>query len=132
MIGRAVLRQSSLDLPHQFLAPLLVGLGRLLIDQFVHVRVAITVIVQLTAAALIQVEVLVGVQREKGRLRPPGPFAGLSWRVSTLERIPPIRSTTSCRSDAPRTRNLPSVIGLWFRVRATGSSDTDAAHALPR
>jgi len=27
----------------------------------------------------------------------------------------------SCRSEAPPTRNLPSVIGLWFGARATGS-----------
>ena len=57
----AVLRQSPFDLPHQLLAPVLVGLGRLLIDQAVHLGIAVAVVIQLAAAPVIQVKVLVGV-----------------------------------------------------------------------
>src|SRR6516225_8470074 len=68
----AVLRQSSLDLPHQLLAPFLVGLDRLPINQLVDLRIAVTVIVQLTAAPVIQVQVLVGVGPTSHRTEPNG------------------------------------------------------------
>jgi hypothetical protein len=57
----AVLGQLAFDRPDQLLAPRLVGLDRLLLDQFVDLRTAITVIVQIPAAAVCQVEVLVGI-----------------------------------------------------------------------
>ena len=49
----AILCQSSFDFPHQLLTPFLVGFGRLLIDQPVHLGIAVTVVVQLAAAPVI-------------------------------------------------------------------------------
>src|SRR5215469_18197094 len=49
------------DLPHQLLAFLQVALDRLLLDQPVYLRIAVTVIIQLGTAPVAQVEVLVWV-----------------------------------------------------------------------
>src|SRR5262249_39566397 len=56
-----VLRQYPFDLPHQLLAFLQVALHRLLLDQPVYLRIAVTVIIQLGTAPVAQVEVLVWV-----------------------------------------------------------------------
>src|SRR6516225_1919409 len=56
-----ILRQYPFDLPHQLLAFLQVALDRLLLDQPVYLRIAVTVIIQLGTAPVPQVEVLVWV-----------------------------------------------------------------------
>jgi hypothetical protein len=68
----AVFRQLPFDLPDQLLAPFLASLGRLAIDQLVHLRIAVTVIVQFAAAPVIQVEVLVGIGFATHRTEPNG------------------------------------------------------------
>jgi hypothetical protein len=55
-----VLRQYPLDLPHQLLAFLQVALDRLLLDQLVYVRIAVSSVVALRTADVILVECLVG------------------------------------------------------------------------
>ena len=57
----AVLCQLPLDLPNNLPALFLIGLNRLLIDQLVDPRTAVTVIVQIPAATVEQVKVLVGI-----------------------------------------------------------------------
>src|SRR6516162_6965058 len=57
-----VLRQYPFDLPHQLLAFLRVALDRLLLDQPIYLRIAVTVIIQLGTAPVAQVEVLVWVR----------------------------------------------------------------------
>src|SRR6516165_5920586 len=56
-----IIRQYPFDLPHQLLAFLQVALDRLLLDQPVYLRIAVTVIIQLGTAPVAQVEVLVWV-----------------------------------------------------------------------
>src|SRR5215472_7851165 len=56
-----VLRQYPFDLPHQLLAFLPVALDRLLLDQPVYFRIAVTVIILLGTAPVAPVEVLVWV-----------------------------------------------------------------------
>src|SRR5437764_3347774 len=58
---RAVLLQSLVDVPDQALALLLVGFGRLLLEQLLDVAVAVASVVALRAAAVILVEHLIGV-----------------------------------------------------------------------
>src|SRR6516164_7147902 len=57
----ADLGQLAFDRPQQLLAPSLVGLDRLLLDQLVHLRVAIAVPVPAGTASVKQIEDLVGV-----------------------------------------------------------------------
>src|SRR6266404_1172846 len=57
----AVIGQLAFDRPQQLLAPSFVGLDRLLLDQLVHLRVAIAVPVQARTASGKQIENLVGV-----------------------------------------------------------------------
>src|SRR6266446_4569690 len=65
-----ILGQFALYFPHQLLALFLIGLDGLLIDQPVDLRIAVTVIVQLAAARVIQIEVLVGVWSAPHRAEP--------------------------------------------------------------
>src|SRR5215471_10708180 len=56
-----VLHQYPFDLPHQLLAFLQVALDRLLLDQPVYLRIAVTAMIQFATAPVAQVEVLVWV-----------------------------------------------------------------------
>src|SRR6516165_4097883 len=56
-----VLGQLAFDFPNQSSARLLIGLCRLLIDQLVDLRIAVAVVVQVSAAPVEQVKVLVGI-----------------------------------------------------------------------
>src|SRR5215469_2814034 len=56
-----VLGELPFDFPNQSSARLLIGLSRLLIDQLVDLRIAVAVVVQISAAPVEQVKVLVGV-----------------------------------------------------------------------
>src|SRR6516225_2715402 len=56
-----VLGQLPFDFPNQSSARLLIGLCRLLIDQLVDLRIAVAIVVQVSAAPVEQVKVLVGV-----------------------------------------------------------------------
>src|SRR5215468_12750639 len=57
----AVLCQLPFDLPNELLSLFLIGLSRLLIDQPVDLRTAMTIVVQIPAATIEQVKVLVGI-----------------------------------------------------------------------
>src|SRR5215472_7478736 len=56
-----VLCQLPFDLPNDLLSLFLIGLSRLLIDQLVDLRTAMTIVVQIPAATVKQVKVLVGI-----------------------------------------------------------------------
>src|SRR6266545_7117117 len=58
---RALLGQPPFDLPHQLLALVGIGLGRLLVDQFVDLGIAVAGIVPHRAAHEVLVELLVGI-----------------------------------------------------------------------
>src|SRR5271165_5009715 len=59
----------SFDLPHQFLALFLVGLGGLPVDQLVHLRITVPVIVSFRTTGVILIKILVGVvQRVSGKI----------------------------------------------------------------
>src|SRR5437588_7581629 len=57
----AVLDQALLELPHQSFALLDIWLGRLLVDELVDFRIAVTGIVTVGAADIVFVELLVGI-----------------------------------------------------------------------
>src|SRR5215471_2264226 len=59
---RPVLGQFALDCPDQLLAPLPVSLPRLLLDQLVDFRVAVTVPIQARSASVMQIEERIGVR----------------------------------------------------------------------
>src|ERR1700680_664531 len=56
-----VLRQLPFDLPYELLPILLVGFHRLLVDQFIHVRTAISTIVHFRTTRVVPVEIIVGI-----------------------------------------------------------------------
>src|SRR5260370_1298130 len=56
-----ILGQLAFDRPHQLLAPLLIGLGRLLLDQFADFWVTVAVPIQVRTAAIKELEDLIGV-----------------------------------------------------------------------
>src|SRR6266446_7272414 len=58
----AIPSQLAFDCPHQLLAPSRVGLDRLLLDQLVHLRVAVTVPILARTASVKQIEDRVGVR----------------------------------------------------------------------
>src|ERR1700736_4598271 len=57
----AILLQLTVDLPHEFLAFFLIGFGRLSVELFVELRIAVSAVIAVRAARVGFVELLVGI-----------------------------------------------------------------------
>jgi len=122
----AILRQLPFDLPDQLLALFLVGLDRLSVDQLVDCRTAVTVIVQLAAAPVIQVEVLVGIGPASYRAEPNGETEDLSdsLRISEADFPPNILRSIGAGG------GIPSKVSYRCNARVSRSESRVIAAAI--